>query len=62
MNEKITDDIAISLGDIFANGFPECEAWRKTLSRIEKQFKDEPEMMDLLKRIGLCRRGIPRRP
>lgn len=57
---EIEDRTADELDQLFPEGAPELENWRKTLNRIEKRFRGRPEM-ELLRRLGLYRREKRRR-
>lgn len=56
--QERNDQLAEPVQDLFVtNRFPEFDTWRRTLDRIKKRYKQEPEILALLHRIGIGRRS-----
>jgi hypothetical protein len=53
---EIEDDLARYLANLFPDKFLKFDSWRKTLKRIEKRYAAQPDLIAVLRRIGLCRR------
>jgi hypothetical protein len=54
---EVEDELAGELAALFPDGLPSLEGWRKALTRVEKKFNGQPEMLEFLRRLGLCRRS-----
>ncbi|MBS0263105.1 MAG: NACHT domain-containing protein [Planctomycetes bacterium] len=57
----IEDEHSAELATLFKDELPSFEAWKKALKRVEESFNGQPEILDLLRRHGLCRRSRKRK-
>jgi hypothetical protein len=56
VSAEFDENLSGSLAVIYPDGLPKFDTWRKTFTRIEEQLADQPELLDVLRQIGLLRR------
>ena len=58
---QIEDEHSAELGNLFKDELPSFEAWKKALKRVEETFDGQPEILELLRQQGMCRRPRKRK-